>query len=84
MFDLFERYHHEVSLIHQWMGNLEVGRFDMQLVEKQDIDIDGTVTIAFALVVTPEFPFYLLGDLEHLPWQECRLAVDGTIEELVT
>ena len=65
------------------MGDLEIGRIDMQLVEKQNIDVDGTVTIAFALVVTSEFPFYLLGDLKHLPGQECCLAVDGTIKELV-
>ena len=69
--------------MHQRMGNLEVGGIDGQIVEEQDIDVNGTVPIALAFVVTSEFTLYLLSDLEHLPGQECCLTVDGAVEELV-
>jgi len=65
------------------MGNLEVGRIEGQIIEEQDIDIDGTVAIAFSLVMTSEFAFNLLGDLEYLTRQERRLTTDGTVKEHV-
>ena len=37
-----ERNHHEVALLHQRMGNLQVGLVDGDVVIQQNVDIDGT------------------------------------------
>ena len=63
------------------MGNLQVWRVNVQMVEEQDIDVNGTVTITFTLMVTAELTFYLLGDLEHLTGQECCFTINSAIEE---
>jgi len=63
------------------MGNLEIRRIDDQLVIEQNVDVDGTITIAFALMVTTEFALYLLGDLEYLTRQECRFTINSAIKE---
>ena len=78
--NLPQRNHHEVALGHAGMRYLQVGLIDDEIVEEEDIDVDGAVVIfvcAAGLVVTglaaaAELAFYLLSELKHLSWRMLR------------
>ena len=40
-----ERNHDKWSLVHKGVGNLKVGLIEMEVIEKQDVNIDGTVVV---------------------------------------
>ena len=43
--DFVKRNHHEVTLLHQRMGNLQVGLVDSDVVIEQNVDVDRTVFV---------------------------------------
>ena len=67
------------------MGNDEIGRDEMQLVEKQDVDVDGTVVIDAIerFSGAPKLPLYLLREIKDCPRRQLRVATDNGIEEVV-
>ncbi len=45
MSDFVKRSHHEVTLLHQRMGNLQVRLVDSDVVIEKDVDVDRTVFV---------------------------------------
>ena len=43
--NLAQRFHDEVALVHQRVGNVQVGLVDVQIVVDEYVDVDGTVVI---------------------------------------
>lgn len=74
--NLAQRNHHEVTLVHQGMGDLQVGCIDGDIIIKEDIDINRTVMIGdFPGRATcsmngtfPQQAFDGLCSTEHLVW----------------
>ena len=45
--------HHEVALVHERMGDFQVGLVDVEVVIEQDVDVDGAVLVVASLSPDP-------------------------------
>ena len=66
--NLLQRFHHEITLLHQWMRDLEIGLIYHQVIYHQDIDVDDAVMVfaSHRLHGAPHFALYALRSLQHL------------------
>lgn len=83
--NLAQRFHDEVALVHQRVGNVQVGLIDVQVVVDEYVDVDGTVVIlpVGRLALAAQLPLYVLGGGEHLAGCERGAATHAGIEEPV-
>lgn len=83
--NLAQRFHDEVALVHQRVGNVQVGLVDVQVVVDEYVDVDGTVVIlpVGRLVLAAQLPLYVLGGGEHLAGGERGAATHTGVEEPV-
>lgn len=83
--NLAQRFHDEVALVHQRVGNVQVGLVDVQVVVDEYVDVDGTVVIlpVGRLALAAQLPLYLLGGGEHLAGCERGAAAHTGVEEPV-
>lgn len=83
--NLAQRFHDEVALVHQWVGNVQVGLVDVQVVVDEYVDVDGTVVIlpVGRLALAAQLPLYVLGGGEHLAGCERGAATHTGVEEPV-
>jgi hypothetical protein len=80
---LLQGLHDEVALMHEGMGNLEVGLVDGETVVEQDVDVDDAVVIDVigGLPGAPHLSLYLLGELQYLARRKRCMAAYGGIKE---
>ena len=83
--NLAQRFHDEVALVHQRVGNVQVGLVDVQVVVDEYVDVDGTVVIlpVGRLALAALLPLYVLGGGEHLAGCERGAATHTGVEEPV-
>lgn len=83
--NLAQRFHDEVALVHQRVGNVQVGLIDVQVVVDEYVDVDGTVVIlpVGRLALAAQLPLYVLGGGEHLAGCERGAATHAGVEEPV-
>ena len=83
--NLAQRFHDEVALVHQRVGNVQVGLVDVQVVVDEYVDVDGTVVILSVgrLALAAQLPLYLLGGGEHLAGCERGAATHAGVEKPV-
>lgn len=83
--NLAQRFHDEVALVHQRVGNVQVGLVDVQVVVEEYVDVDGTVVIlpVGRLALAAQLPLYLLGGSEYLAGCERGAATHTGVKEPV-
>lgn len=83
--NLAQRFHDEITLVHQRVGNVQVGLVDVQIVVDEYVDVDGTVVIlpVGRLALAAQLPLYVLSGGEHLVGRERGAATHTGVEEPV-
>ena len=81
---LFQGNHHEVALVHQRMGYLQIRLIDGQVIVKENVDVDRTVFIEVRDMFFPsQSTFYFLSGFKELSGRESGLYKDDAIQKLM-
>ena len=82
---LLQWLHYEVALVHERMGNDQVGLVDVYVVVDKYIYVDNAVVISAVdrLCGASHLLFYCLGIIQYFPRRQCGDAFHGSIHKHV-